>query len=611
MKEITMFKQFSETSKPYYSTVDKVLHRIKSCKIQQQIDELRLERDQDRKAFLKGQLPCILFSGKFSRRKDDACLEHSGFAILDFDKLIDLKTRREELISEPFVYSVFVSPSGNGLKALVRIPDSIEKHKGYYAALNKKFPDLDPANCNVGRICYESCDPDIYINKDATVFTDYIEQEVREIKPPQDYVRTSYDKVGIALKIIQDSVDGEYHAALVKASYLMGGFVSGGSVLESEAINFLENEISKKEIKDFKAAQTAIRKSLEKGRSEPIVDEPKVAPIKHKEVSKVFTPELEFISNDSDTEEYLKSHRDGSFKIGLTTGWKQLDKHWRFKPEHLVLNLGHDNVGKTIFSLFLTVISAFLHNWKWIIWTGENKTGFVKMKLMQFYVGKTIKEMSEDEYLNARKFVNDHYKIIKNEEMYNYADMLQMFRLLLNDSNYNAALIDPYNGLHKKAQNEHQYDYTAIMEIRSFIKQTKMSVYINLHMVTEAVRRSYPKESEYFGHAMPPKKGDAEGGSKFANKADDFLVTHRLTQHETEWVFTQIHVLKIKESESGGRQTLLEEPIKLRLSPGGCGFEDMEGFNPVLDKPKPQYNQDKTIEPNREFDFEVREDKPF
>lgn len=608
---ITVFKHAEETKTPKYTEVDKVLQGIRDCKVQSLIDKIRAESDHKKRGDLKMGLPCILFSGKFTDRNNESCIEHSGFAILDFDKLIDLKTRRQELISEPFVYSVFVSPSGNGLKALVKIPPDIKKHEGHYLALIKKFPEVDTTSKNIARVCYASCDPDIYINKNATVFTDYIEQEVREIKPAQDYTRTAYDKVGIALKIIQDSVSGEYHKELVKASYLMGGFVAGGYVLESEAISFLENEIQKKDIKDFKAAQTAIRKSLEKGKNEPVVDDPPITPIKHKEVSRIFTPELEFISTDSDTNEYLQSHRDGTFKMGLTTGWKQFDKHWRFKPEHLVLNLGHDNVGKTILTLFLSVISAVSHKWKWIIWTGENKTGFVKMKLMQFYIGKTIKEMTEQEYHSSIEFVNSHYKIIKNEDMYNYADMLKMFKLLLEKSHYDAALIDPYNGLHKKTQNEHQYDYTAIMEIRSFIKQTKMSIYINLHMVTEAVRRTYPKESEYFGHAMPPKKGDAEGGSKFANKADDFLVTHRLTQHETEWVFTQVHVLKIKENESGGRQTLLDDPIKLRLSPGGCGFEDLDGFNPVLHDPKPQYNQDKTIESQREFEFEPREDKPF
>lgn len=608
---ITIFKHNKDKVNPKYSEVDKVLESIRACSVQSIVDKIRLESDHKKRGELKAGLPCILFSGKFLNRDDDSCVEHSGFAILDFDKLIDLKTKREELISEPFVYSVFVSPSGNGLKALVRIPASIQKHEGYYMALIKKFPEVDTTSKNIGRVCYASCDSDIYINKKAIEFTDYVEQVVKQIKAPQNYNRTDYQKAAIAAKIIQDSVKGEFHSCLVKASYLMGGFVAGGYLLESEAIAILESEISKKPIEDFKHAKKTIAKCLEEGKSEPIVDDTPITPIKHKQTSKVFTPELEFVSTNKDTEEYLKSHRDGTFKMGLPTGWKQFDKHWRFKPEHLVLNLGHDNVGKTIFSLFLTVISAVIHNWKWVIWTGENKTGFVKMKLMQFYIGKTIREMSDEEYIKAIKFVNDHYKIIKNEEMYNYADMLQMFRLLLKDFDFDAAMIDPYNGLHKKAQNEHQYDYTAIMEIRSFIKQTKKSVYINLHMVTEAVRRSYPKESEYFGHAMPPKKGDAEGGSKFANKADDFLVTHRLTQHESEWVFTQIHVLKIKESESGGRQTLLEEPIKLRLSPGGCGFEDMDGFNPVLDKAKPKYNQDKTIEPNREFEFDIRIDTPF
>jgi hypothetical protein len=112
---ITIFKHNKDKVNPKYSEVDKVLESIKACSVQSIIDKIRLEPDHKKRGDLKAGLPCILFSGKFLNRDDDSCTEHSGFAILDFDKLIDIKTKREELISEPFVYSVFVSPSGNGL----------------------------------------------------------------------------------------------------------------------------------------------------------------------------------------------------------------------------------------------------------------------------------------------------------------------------------------------------------------------------------------------------------------------------------------------------------------------------------------------------------------
>jgi hypothetical protein len=75
------------------------------------------------------------------------------------------------------------------------------------------------------------------------------------------------------------------------------------------------------------------------------------------------------------------------------------------------------------------------------------------------------------------------------------------------------------------------------------------------------------------GHTMPPMASDVEGGGKFVNRSDEFFVLHRFTQHPTDWIYTDIHIRKVKELESGGRPTPLDEPIRLRSKQGNSGFE--------------------------------------
>ena len=67
---------------------------------------------------------------------------------------------------------MFISPSGKGLKVLVKIPRDAENHVGYFLALEKFFNSqfFDKTSKNLSRVCYESFDPDIYINKDAEVW---------------------------------------------------------------------------------------------------------------------------------------------------------------------------------------------------------------------------------------------------------------------------------------------------------------------------------------------------------------------------------------------------------------------------------------------------------
>ena len=70
----------------------------------------------------------VTFSGRFSVRKNDGLVEHSGFMCFDIDNLPSEKRLQEiksQLINDPLLHTVllFRSPSGNGLKWVVEVPD--------------------------------------------------------------------------------------------------------------------------------------------------------------------------------------------------------------------------------------------------------------------------------------------------------------------------------------------------------------------------------------------------------------------------------------------------------------------------------------------------------
>jgi hypothetical protein len=82
---------------------------------------------------------------------------------------------------------------------------------------------------------------------------------------------------------------------------------------------------------------------------------------------------------------------------------------------------------------------------------------------------------------------------------------------------------------------------------------------------------------------------DAEGGSKISSRADDIWAIHRYVQHNTEWMYSHIHVLKTKETETGGRPTSFEEPLKMRMTQNNVGFEFMG--KDILHSKKPEANE--------------------
>ena len=189
--EITIFKDIKDTSQPFYRDVSLIIERIKQGASQEIVRTIRSEKDKSKRNQLKQSLPAICFSGKFTKRNDASLTEHSGLICLDFDgyetdKL--LLEEKENLTKDRYVYSVFISPSGLGLKVLIKIPAEAETHKQFFNSLQHHFnsPYFDETCKNLSRVCYESYDPLIYINEQSSVFNQIKEQEYQEVVKHKD-----------------------------------------------------------------------------------------------------------------------------------------------------------------------------------------------------------------------------------------------------------------------------------------------------------------------------------------------------------------------------------------------------------------------------------------
>tara|TARA_R100001440_G_scaffold12813_2_gene22606 strand:+ start:837 stop:3218 length:2382 start_codon:yes stop_codon:yes gene_type:complete len=167
--QITIFQNIRDTSTPFFRDVSVVLQRVKDGNSKDLINQIRKEKDKEKRNILKKGLPAVCFSGQFNKREDSSIIEHSGLICLDFDGYTTIKSLQEErkkLQKDPFTFALFTSPSGNGLKVLVKIPKEVDNHKTYFNALEKHYNSehFDKACKNISRVCYESYDPKIYVN---------------------------------------------------------------------------------------------------------------------------------------------------------------------------------------------------------------------------------------------------------------------------------------------------------------------------------------------------------------------------------------------------------------------------------------------------------------
>jgi hypothetical protein len=177
--KISVFRSlFNSKETPFNLNVTEVAQRIKKGYPQlfEKLDGLKNAKTREEYDNIKKTLHCIMFNGVFQERNTKGLIEHSGLCVLDFDKYPneeELEKDRQMLLEFPSTYLLFKSPSGNGLKAVIRIPKSnAEEHKRRFNALQGILLSnyFDISNKNVDRVCFESYDPDCYLNQEAIIF---------------------------------------------------------------------------------------------------------------------------------------------------------------------------------------------------------------------------------------------------------------------------------------------------------------------------------------------------------------------------------------------------------------------------------------------------------
>ena len=190
---VTIFQNIRDTDTPFFRDVHVILERMKdgAGATKDLVKRIRLEKSKPERQELKKQLPAICFSGTFNKRTDASLLEHSGLICLDFDgytKQKELLQDKENLSKNKYVFSVFISPSGNGLKVLVKIPADAENHTMYFNSLEKYFNSayFDKTSKNLSRVCYESYDPLIAINENSSIWDKIEEPEYTEVSKTRD-----------------------------------------------------------------------------------------------------------------------------------------------------------------------------------------------------------------------------------------------------------------------------------------------------------------------------------------------------------------------------------------------------------------------------------------
>ena len=172
-KEITIDRFLDIIQKGTYSTSKGQQNRT----IADVIIEIRGKTDPDEIAKMKKDwLPVACINGVFETKHDHSITTYSSFVALDYDHFADdvaKEKAKDHLKQFPFVYAIFETPSGHGIKALI-LHDSVnpEHHFNLFTQLLKvcSLPEIDNVVSDISRGQFFSYDPGLWRNPSPEAF---------------------------------------------------------------------------------------------------------------------------------------------------------------------------------------------------------------------------------------------------------------------------------------------------------------------------------------------------------------------------------------------------------------------------------------------------------
>ena len=180
-------------SKGEIEDIQEVLRKIKTQHWKNKIDEIRFHMnngDSEQAGDIKRGLPVFTVSATFKGGRTKKHFDsYTNLLHLDYDYIDNVEELKAKVISNPYTFAAFISPSGNGLKVFIKTDNTYDTHEYTHNSLREYYDKLvgvvsDVQVKDVTRLCFVSYDPNLYLNEDAEVFyaQEFPNNETKSIK---------------------------------------------------------------------------------------------------------------------------------------------------------------------------------------------------------------------------------------------------------------------------------------------------------------------------------------------------------------------------------------------------------------------------------------------
>jgi twinkle protein len=211
------------------------------------------------------------------------------------------------------------------------------------------------------------------------------------------------------------------------------------------------------------------------------------------------------------------------------------NRAWSWKLGEMNLWTGYMNEGKSQFLIYMCLLKAIKEDWKFAFFSPENDPPAEFFDdLIHTILGQTTDKnnpdfkVSEKEYLNAFKLIENNFFFVYPEDDQGYPDYTiknieSIFEYLIFEKNVKAVIVDPYIKIKHEiniGEQEHLYASRFMMERVHFARKNNISYHLVMHQTT-------PRKDKDTGNYPAPDPYYIKGGGTFADSTDNVMTVWR------------------------------------------------------------------------------------
>ncbi len=272
-------------------------------------------------------------------------------------------------------------------------------------------------------------------------------------------------------------------------------------------------------------------------------------------------------------------HRNGIEKLGTPiTDWPMFSEKYRVNKGLLTVITGIPTHGKTTFLDQIITDTVINHNFKWAIFSPENKPYYLHIKPMaekianKRFFGESGICDGELEFIKD-KLKNNIFFVEPNSNNLSISEIKRLFKVSIEKYGVDAVVIDPWNKItHEYKGRETSYIGTELTKCQILARDYNVAFHIVAH---PQKMRKLPGATVY----EVPTAYDIDGSANWYNMSDEILSIHRnfekdyVEAHHQKVKFTIHGKLGVGYFRYNSDTTKLDE-ITLEQAKSGNNFEE-------------------------------------